>query len=273
MIGDNLARIGALAESIYDPRLVDIVRRHFQLHPVANGEADKTFPHFARDMGEDNVIVRQADPKHGAGEHGGNQSFQLQLFFEWHADLLAGAPVSGTPAAKLPWLAAGTGELAGPLFASPGFVHSQGASLNFLAVKGVDGGSGRGGVVHRHKREAAGAAGNAIVDECHFRDGAVLFEKILEIVFGRIEGKISYVEFHVFEFWSNSLPATSRSRESGFKSPKSQTQLTIYQAKKQIRLNPMAAIVVHRGQNTSSSSRPFFFTRRAAAADSCSESL
>jgi len=120
------------------------------------------------------------------------------LFFEWHADLLAGAPVNGTPAAKLPWLAARTGELARPLFASAGFIHGQGASLDLFAVQGVDGGSGRGGVAHRHKREAAGAAGNAIVDERHFRDGAVLFEKILKIVFSRIEGKISYVEFHVF---------------------------------------------------------------------------
>src|SRR5437762_13024829 len=55
----------------------------------------------------------------------------------------------------------------------------------------------------------------------------------------------------LFEFWSNSLPATSRSRESGFKSPKSQTQLTIYQAKKQNRLNPMAGIVAHRSRNSS----------------------
>src|SRR5205809_6787441 len=80
----------------------------------------------------------------------------------------------------------------------------------------------------------------------------MLFKKILEIVLGSIEGKISYVEFHVFEVWSNSLPATSRSRESGFKSPKSQTQLTIYQAKKQNRLNPMAASVAHPAQNSSS---------------------
>src|SRR5436190_12735127 len=79
----------------------------------------------------------------------------------------------------------------------------------------------------------------------------MLFKKILEIVFGGIEGKISYVEFHVFEFWGNSLPATSRCRESGFKSPTSQTQLTIYQAKKQNRLNPMAGSVVHRSRNSS----------------------
>jgi hypothetical protein len=60
----------------------------------------------------------------------------------------------------------------------------------------------------------------------------VLFEKILKIVFSGIEGKISYVEFHVVVILEQLLPATSRSRESGFKSPKSQTQLTIYQAKK-----------------------------------------
>src|SRR5204863_9419228 len=90
-----------------------------------------------------------------------------------------------------------------------------------------------------------------LIAERTFGGGAVLFDKILEMVLGSIEGTISYVEFHVFEFWSNSLPATSRSRESGFKSPKSQTQLTIYQAKKQNRLNPMAGIVVHPSRNSS----------------------
>ena len=119
--------------------------------------------------------------------------------------------------------------------ARTGFIHGQGTSLHLLTVQGGNGGGGRGRVAHRNESEAAGAAGDAIIDERHFGDGAVLFEKILEIVLGSIEGKISYVEFHVFEFWSNSLPATSRSRESGFKSPKSETQLTIYQAKKQNR--------------------------------------
>ena len=50
------------------------------------------------------------------------------------------------------------------------------------------------------------------------------------------------------------LPATSRSRESGFKSPKSQTQLTIYQAKRQNRLNPMATIVAQDAAKASVSS-------------------
>jgi hypothetical protein len=100
MVVETLAR--ALTESIHDSRLIDIVRGHFQLHPVADGEANKSFSHFARDMGEDYVIVRQADAEHRAGEHGGNQSFELELFFEWHADLLAGVPQGETPAAKLP---------------------------------------------------------------------------------------------------------------------------------------------------------------------------
>jgi hypothetical protein len=165
--------------------------------------------------------------------------------------LLAGAPGYEAPAAKWPSLAAGTGVITRALFASTRFVHGQGASLHLFAVKGVNGGRGRGGVIHRNESEAAGASRDAIHDERHFTDGAMLFEKILEIVLGSIEGKISYVEFHVFEFWSNTLPATSRSRESGFKSPKSQTQLTIYQAKKQNRLNPMAASVAHPGKNSS----------------------
>ena len=201
-------------------------------------------------MGENDVVVSQADAEHGAGEDGGDESLQLQLFFEWHSDLRAGVPQSRTPAAKLPSLAAGTGEVTRALFASTRFVYGQGTSLHLLAVQSVDGGLAGGGVAHRDETETAGAAGHAIVNQRHFGDGAVLFEKILKIVLGRIEGKISNVEFHVFEVWSNSLPATSRSRESGFKSPKSQTQLTIYQAKKQNRLNPMAGSVAQNAANT-----------------------
>jgi hypothetical protein len=55
-----------LTEAIYDPRLIDIVRGHFELHPIANGEADKTFPHFARDVGEDHVVIWEADAEHCA---------------------------------------------------------------------------------------------------------------------------------------------------------------------------------------------------------------
>ena len=57
----------------------------------------------------------------------------------------------------------------------------------------TNGGGGRGGVSHRNKSEAARAAGDAIIDEGHFRDGAVLFEKILKIVLGSLKGEISYV--------------------------------------------------------------------------------
>jgi hypothetical protein len=100
MVLEAFVRPRGLTESIYDASLIDIVRGHFQLYPVANGEADKAFSHFARDMGENHVVVRKANPEHRAREHGGDQSFQLELFFEWHADLLAGVPQNGTPAAK-----------------------------------------------------------------------------------------------------------------------------------------------------------------------------
>src|SRR5947199_8791233 len=95
---------------------------------------------------------------------------------------------SEAPAAKLPSLAAGTGEVTRALFASTRFVYGQGTSLHLLAVQSIDGGRAGGGVGHGDEAETAGAAGHAIVNERHFGDGAVLFEKILKIVFSCIEG-------------------------------------------------------------------------------------
>src|SRR4051812_40815503 len=86
---------------------------------------------------------------------------------------------------KMPWLAAGTGELARALFASTRFVDGEAAALKIRAVKGAHGGVGRDGVGHRDETEAARAAGHLVVDESHVTDLAVFFEKILEIVFSR----------------------------------------------------------------------------------------
>src|SRR5437763_8251419 len=63
-----------LTKPIHDPSHVDIVWGHFQVHPIANGEPNKTFSHFARNMSEHDVIVRKANSEHGARENGGNQS-------------------------------------------------------------------------------------------------------------------------------------------------------------------------------------------------------
>jgi hypothetical protein len=46
---------------------------------------------------------------------------------------------------------------------------------------------------HRDKSEATRFAGEFILHECHFLDGASLCEELLQFVFRRIEGKIAYV--------------------------------------------------------------------------------
>ena len=37
---------------VHYSRLVQIVRGHLHLDPIADGQPDKPFPHFARDMGQ-----------------------------------------------------------------------------------------------------------------------------------------------------------------------------------------------------------------------------
>ena len=68
--------------------------------------------------------------------------------------------------------------------------------------------------------------------EADFIDLAMLFEQILKIVLGGLKGEITYVQFHLcFEF-GITTELQSRSRESGFKPPMSNAQLTIYRAVK-----------------------------------------
>ena len=73
-------------------------------------------------------------------------------------------------------------------------------------------------VIHGDERKAARSAGHAIHHQRDFGDLAVLFEKILKIVFSGLKREITYVQFHC-DFWSNTCELQSRSRESGFKSP------------------------------------------------------
>jgi len=73
-----------LPEPIDDPRLVQIVRRHLDLHPVTESESDETLAHFARDVGEHLMLVCEGDAKHRAREHSGDGSVGFDDFFNWH---------------------------------------------------------------------------------------------------------------------------------------------------------------------------------------------
>ena len=51
-------------------------------------------------------------------------------------------------------------------------------------------------LVHGDEREAARFAGHAIHHQRYFGDFAMLFEKILKIVFSGLKREITYVQFH-----------------------------------------------------------------------------
>jgi len=74
-------------QPINNTRFVQIVGRHFHFYAVTGSQADEAFAHFARDVGEDLVLVSQFNPEHGAGQHRQNCSFQLDVFL--HAFLKA----------------------------------------------------------------------------------------------------------------------------------------------------------------------------------------
>ena len=52
-----------------DAGLVQVVGGHFDVDLVADADADEILPHFAGDVGQDFMTIRQRDPEHGAGQH------------------------------------------------------------------------------------------------------------------------------------------------------------------------------------------------------------
>ena len=74
----------ALTETVNDPRLVQIVRRHLDFHAITRGQPNEALPHPAGDVREDEVLVRQFDAEHRAGENGSDFSFGFNDFFYGH---------------------------------------------------------------------------------------------------------------------------------------------------------------------------------------------
>ena len=64
-------------------------------------------------------------------------------------------------------------------------------------------------LTHGDECEAAGAAGHAIHHQVGFNDRAMGGKRVLEIVFGGVEGKISYKQFviHVMIYCPRLTPA------------------------------------------------------------------
>ena len=70
--------------TINDAGFIQIVRGHFHIDLVADGDADEVFSHFARNMGEDFVSIGEGDPEHRAGQHLRHISSQFYWVFFWH---------------------------------------------------------------------------------------------------------------------------------------------------------------------------------------------
>src|SRR5207253_69204 len=87
------------------------------------------------------------------------------------------------------------------LFARTRFADTQRASVQFLAVKRADSSFRFGFFIHGDERKAARFAGHAVHHQRYFADLAMLFEKILKIVFSGLKREITYVQFHC-DFWS-----------------------------------------------------------------------
>jgi len=78
-----------LAESVNDTRFSKIVRRHLKLDSISGRKADESFPHFSRDVGEDEMLISKLDAKHSSREHSDDFSFGYNRTFHRHRKLEA----------------------------------------------------------------------------------------------------------------------------------------------------------------------------------------
>src|SRR6266404_3937344 len=97
-------------------------------------------------------------------------------------------PAVAAPAAVAPSTTARRSRLTGP-----GFIHGQSSAVYRFAVNLSDGVLSFLLGAHCHKRKSAGFACEFVLHERHFLHCAGLGEKLLQFVFSRVEGKISYV--------------------------------------------------------------------------------
>ena len=67
-----------------NPRFAQIVRRNFDVHAVANADANKILAHFAGNMREHFVTIGKRHTEHCSGKHLGHRAFQFNRFFFRH---------------------------------------------------------------------------------------------------------------------------------------------------------------------------------------------
>ena len=90
---------------------------------------------------------------------------------------------------------------ASTLFARTGDVYGHGPAIDILAVKRVDGGLRLFGRAHGDKAESARAAAFTVGHQFGFGHGPVRGKRVLENVFGGVEGKVSNIQFTITHYF------------------------------------------------------------------------
>jgi hypothetical protein len=116
------------------------------------------------------------------------------------ATTVATVSTATTTTAATPAVAAATTAAAFALLHRARFIHGQGATVDFLAVKLGDGRLGFLGSAHFHKAKTAGPSRYAIIDQLHPRDIARLGKEIGQVVFRHAKGQVAHVQFHAHLF-------------------------------------------------------------------------
>lgn len=62
-------------------RLVQVIRGHFHLYPVAGCDAHPTLAHLAADRRQNQMFIWQFHAKHRAGKHCCDDAFHFDMFF------------------------------------------------------------------------------------------------------------------------------------------------------------------------------------------------
>jgi hypothetical protein len=68
--------------------LVEIVRRHFHIHFIADADSDEILPHFSGDVSQHLMPVGQSNSKHGTWQNRCDRSLQCYGFFFRHKAFL-----------------------------------------------------------------------------------------------------------------------------------------------------------------------------------------
>ena len=105
----------------------------------------------------------------------------------------ATATATATPAAAVTPATATTRTRT--IFTRTGFIDRQRAAIEVFAVQSLNRRLGAFFGFHGDKREAARASAEFVLDEIHFDDRAMCGEKVLKLVLGSVEGKVSHKQF------------------------------------------------------------------------------